>query len=198
MRVTYRDWQVPHVRVGGRYAVGTGSLVIEDCELVPAAGVGDEEAREAGFPDREALFAVVAHRRPPDEVAASSLHRITFRYSATPPPSKVETERLTEADATLLMEKLEGLDARSAYGPWTWDVLHAIAENPGLRARELAALFDRELVSFKADVRKLKRLGITLSLEVGYEISPRGQALLDRRESGLTAEADLGGRDRGQ
>jgi hypothetical protein len=181
MRVTYRDWQSPHVRVGGRYGLGVGSIVIEDCDLVPASEIGDEEAREAGFPDRETLLAVLAHRRSASEVAVDSVYRIAFRYEAAPPPSKVETERLTDHDAALLMEKLDGLDARGAYGPWTWDVLHAVAENPGLRARELAALFDRELLSFKADIRKLKRLGLTLSLDVGYEISPRGQALLDRQ-----------------
>ncbi len=33
--------------------------------------------------------------------------------------------------------------------------------------------------ALKADVRKLKKLGVTLSLEVGYELSPRGHAYLD-------------------
>lgn len=32
---------------------------------------------------------------------------------------------------------------------------------------------------FKANVRKLKELGLTESLEVGYRLSARGRALLD-------------------
>jgi hypothetical protein len=32
---------------------------------------------------------------------------------------------------------------------------------------------------FKRDVRKLKNLGLTLSLEIGYRLTPRGEALLD-------------------
>jgi transposase len=36
----------------------------------------------------------------------------------------------------------------------------------------------RERHPFKADVRKLKELGLTESLEVGYRLSPRGRALL--------------------
>ena len=36
----------------------------------------------------------------------------------------------------------------------------------------------RETLPFKRDVRKLKELGLTRSLEVGYEISPRGRAYL--------------------
>ena len=38
----------------------------------------------------------------------------------------------------------------------------------------------RERHPFKTDVRKLKELGLTESLEVGYRLSPRGRALLDR------------------
>lgn len=37
--------------------------------------------------------------------------------------------------------------------------------------------------SIKRDVRKLKALGLTESLEVGYRLSPRGRAYLERRPS---------------
>ena len=62
--------------------------------------------------------------------------------------------------------------------PWTRQVLRLIAERQGVRAPDLAASLDRETLSFKRDVRKLKELGLTHSLPVGYEISPRGRAYL--------------------
>jgi DNA-binding IclR family transcriptional regulator len=65
-------------------------------------------------------------------------------------------------------------------GPWTYAVLRAIAEHPGLRAADLAETFGRERLAFKRDVRKLKELGLTESLEIGYRISPRGQAVLSK------------------
>jgi hypothetical protein len=34
-------------------------------------------------------------------------------------------------------------------------------------------------VAFKRDVRRLKELGLTESLEVGYRLSPRGRAFLE-------------------
>ncbi|WP_179221744.1 hypothetical protein [Inquilinus limosus] len=55
-----------------------------------------------------------------------------------------------------------------------------MAECPATRAPDLAARFGRDTASFKADVRKLKALGLTESLEVGYRLSPRGRALLER------------------
>ena len=55
-----------------------------------------------------------------------------------------------------------------------------IAARPAVRAGDLADELGRERLSFKTDVRKLKALGLTESLEVGYRISPRGQAWLRR------------------
>jgi hypothetical protein len=63
-------------------------------------------------------------------------------------------------------------------GPWTDTVLRLIAERPGVRAPDLAASLGRETLPFKRDVRKLKELGLTESLEVGYRLSQRGRAYL--------------------
>ena len=43
---------------------------------------------------------------------------------------------------------------------------------------DAAASLGRETLPFKRDVRKLKELGLTRSLPVGYEISHRGRAYL--------------------
>jgi ribosomal protein S19E (S16A) len=47
-----------------------------------------------------------------------------------------------------------------------------------MRARDLAARVGREVLPFKADIRKLKELGLVESLEVGYRIAPRGRSVL--------------------
>ncbi|HYO00224.1 MAG TPA: hypothetical protein VEU28_11165 [Actinomycetota bacterium] len=82
--------------------------------------------------------------------------------------------------------RLQRMD-RSADEPWTQRVLELIEGSPGTRAADLARRLSRETLPFKRDVRKLKELGLTESLEVGYRLSPRGQYLLDalRREPGL-------------
>jgi hypothetical protein len=67
--------------------------------------------------------------------------------------------------------------------------LRLIEERPQVAARLLAKQLGRERDPFKIDVRKLKRLGLTQSFEVGYEISPRGRAFLDAvRAEGEPAE----------
>jgi hypothetical protein len=49
-----------------------------------------------------------------------------------------------------------------------------------LRAADLARDLGRACDDFKRDVRKLKNLGLTISLEIGYRLSPKGEALLGR------------------
>ncbi len=57
-------------------------------------------------------------------------------------------------------------------------MLALIARKPGTRAADLAPAMQSELLKFKADVRKLKKLGLTISLETGYRLSPRGEQVL--------------------
>jgi hypothetical protein len=52
------------------------------------------------------------------------------------------------------------------------------AEQPGVRAPDLAAGFGMETRPFKLRVRRLNELGLTESLRIGYRLSPRGEAVL--------------------
>ncbi len=62
------------------------------------------------------------------------------------------------------------------HGPWTKQILAIIAQNPRTAASKLAPMLGRETRPFKADVRKLKKLGLTVSYEVGYALTQLGKA----------------------
>ena len=81
-----------------------------------------------------------------------------------------------------VLQRLARMDA-ARDSPWTDRILTLIAANRGARAADLAGRVGRETRLFKADVRKLKELGLTESLDVGYRLSPRGQAILRRLRS---------------
>jgi hypothetical protein len=85
---------------------------------------------------------------------------------------------LSADDLEDLKARLAKLDDLSRHGAWTTDTLRLIQSKPATRAGDLAAEVGRDLAGFKLDVRKLKNLGLTQSLETGYELSPRGQAYL--------------------
>ncbi|MGZ4770275.1 MAG: hypothetical protein ACXVLX_16570, partial [Ilumatobacteraceae bacterium] len=49
---------------------------------------------------------------------------------------------------------------------------------PGIVSTTLARHAEQDRASFKLNVRKLKELGLTESLDIGYRLSPRGEAVL--------------------
>jgi hypothetical protein len=73
--------------------------------------------------------------------------------------------------------RLARLD-RAAPRPWTHSTLRLIATYPGIVSTVLARHAERDRPAFKLDVRKLKEMGLTESLDVGYRLSPRGEAVL--------------------
>ena len=58
--------------------------------------------------------------------------------------------------------------------------LRLIAGHPGTVSTTLANQLGLARPDFKDNVRKLKTLGLTISLDVGYRVSPRGEAFLKR------------------
>jgi len=179
--VTFRRWKRRQVIAGHRYRTGhriVGRMMIEvdDVREIDPARIADTDARRAGFPDPATL--VEQLRGEPD----SPVFRIAFHVVDEPDPRSVlaASAELTVADRDDIDRRLDRLDRASSHGPWTRAVLAAIAARPAVRAADLAADFGRETQPFKTDVRKLKNLGLTESLEVGYRLSPRGQAYLER------------------
>jgi hypothetical protein len=167
--LAFRRWRRPTVKAGGTLRTRVGVLAIDSVEVVDERDVTDADARRAGAPDREAVLSQGPAGRP--------LYRIEFRL-AGPDPRIALRERsdISPGERAEIDARLARLDAASRHGPWTGTVLGLIAERPGTRAPDLAASLGRETAAFKADVRKLKELGLTESLAVGYRLSPRGRA----------------------
>jgi hypothetical protein len=172
--VVFRRWRRVQVVAGHRYRTGTSMIEVEAVETVEPAALTDEDAARAGYADPAGLLADL--RGDP----GLPLYRIGLRRLDEPDPREVLAagDALTAEDVAGLDRRLERLDRASRNGPWTGATLAAVAAHPGTRAADLAALLGREMLPFKVDVRKLKNLGLTHSLEVGYRLSPRGIAYL--------------------
>jgi hypothetical protein len=167
--LAFRRWRRPTVKAGGTLRTQVGVLAIESVKVVEERDVTEADARRAGAESREALLAGL-----PGEGA---LHRVAFRLAGPDPRIALRARSdISAAERAEIDARLTRLDAASRHGPWTTKVLGLIADQPGTRAPDLAASLGRETAPFKADVRKLKELGLTESLEVGYRLSPRGCA----------------------
>lgn len=148
--VTYRAWKRPQVKVGGRYRVGPTTVEVTALTQVSRTTVPGDALGRLG--DADPVWRVDFHLVEPGVRPALSAEELT--------------------------QRLDRLDAASTHGPWTRATLQLIRDHPGVVSTALAARVERERFAFKADVRKLKALGLTESLEVGYRLSPLGEAHL--------------------
>jgi hypothetical protein len=173
--LTFRRWQKPHVKPGGRYRCHPiGVLEVDDVQLVTAASISDDDARRAGFDTRGALLDYLAELGPLDD--ATPVHRVTLHHGGDGDRVALALDDVLSADdVAAIRARLARLDRD---GAWTAKTLAIIGRRPRVAASKLAAALGRDTASFKTDVRKLKKLGLTQSFEVGYEISPRGRAYL--------------------
>jgi hypothetical protein len=173
-RVTlaFRRWDVPRMRAGSTQRTVAGVLEVVRVEEVDPAAITQDDARLAGVASLDRLHRLLDRR------TGARVYRMEVRPAGPDPRVALrEQSELADADRRALDERLDRWDA-ARDGPWTREVLRLIAERPAVRAPDLAASLGRETLAFKRDVRKLKELGLTRSLAVGYEISPRGRAYL--------------------
>jgi hypothetical protein len=135
---------------------------------VQEADITEADARLAGEASRADLMAALAKGK-------GELHRIAFHLAGEDPRIALrEDDQLSAADRAALHKRLARMDARA---PWTKLFMDLIAAHPGRRAGDLAAMAGLETPEFKLRVRRLKALGLTISLETGYRLSSRGEAL---------------------
>ena len=171
--VAYRRWRKPSVKAGGALTTAVGVLAIDAIEKTALSKIGEEDARAAGYPTRAALLKDIA-RHP-----GGDLYRVKFRLGGADPRIALRQDgHLSRSEMKNVLAALSRLDQLGEHGPWTATTLRLIDKYPARRAPDLAASQRRDPMVFKRDVRKLKELGLTEALEVGYRLSPRGRAVL--------------------
>lgn len=174
--LAFRRWRRPTVKSGGTLLTSVGQLAIESVDRIELESISEADATQAGFADLGALQAALEHR-PQGE-----LYRIRLRFIGPDPRVALRKTIPEGKDLEALIARLRRMDARSQAGPWTRRTMELIQRRPGVRAGDLAIEVSMERGDFKARVRKLKGLGLTESLKVGYRLSARGAALLPSLE----------------
>jgi hypothetical protein len=171
--LAFRRWERPRARAGARHRTPAGVIEIDSVKAVDPDRISDRDARRAGAADAAQIRAILARR-------GGTHYRIAFHYAGTDPRIELRgADRLSDEAWEVLGGELERIDRATKRGPWTVATLELIRDRPEVAAADLAAAVGRERLPFKADVRRLKELGLTESLRPGYRLSPRGAGLLD-------------------
>lgn len=170
--VAFRKWKKPAVVKGSLIRTSIGVVNITDITEMDAEDLSEADAVNAGFDDLSSL------RTELGKIKEGVLYKISVKYHAADERIGLREKKSLDDDAfAALAAKLGRLDKS---GEWTLTVLNLIRDNPELRAADLAAMTGREKEWLKLNIRKLKNLGLTISLETGYRISPLGTFVLGK------------------
>ena len=172
--LAFRKWKKPNVKKGSLLKTAIGQIEVGGIEEVDIASISALEAQMAGFNSLDQLLRLL------QKVNEGSIYKIGLAYHSPDPRVELRSkEELTNEEFHQLKNKLERLDQYSKTGAWTREVLESIRQNPKLKAADLAVLLSKEKDWLKINIRKLKNLGLTISHNPGYEISPLGKAFLE-------------------
>ncbi len=173
--LTFRRWATPRVTAGASQLTEVGRIAFTSVERVAPSRVSGEDLRASGFASREVLLKRVAGR----DRDRLPLYRIGVVLVGEDPRVALRASSAFDAEElAALGAELTRMD-RAAEQPWTRAVLELIGDRPAVVSTELAADRGEERYFFKNRVRRLKTLGLTESLDVGYRLAPRGRAYLD-------------------
>ncbi len=168
--LAFRRWTRPMHVTGGRQRTRIGVVEFVSVSAVSPEALTEEDALRAGT----TLSALIAFLSRKD----GEVYRIEVRYAGDDERVALRAKRPGKKETAALLAKLADMDRRSRAGPWTQQHLELIEARPAELAETIAASIGREKKPFKADIRRLKELGLTESLPVGYRLSPRGRAVL--------------------
>ena len=197
IRLAYRRWEEPRVRAGGTQLTSAGIVRFDAIvEVTDTATITDADARAAGFANAAELRSRLAVTVPEERSGAQRrnaprragpraskggdrIFRIALSWVGEDPRVELRAAVPDAAELAGVTAAVAELDASRRGGPWTRQILEWIRDHPGVISTELATLLGREVLPMKADIRRLKALGLTESLRVGYRLSPRGVAYLE-------------------
>ena len=173
----YRRWAEPRVVAGRIYRTNAGRIEIDSVSQINPDLLADNDADVIAADRGNAKD--VRRRLRGNEDWPTFLIRFHLVEGPDPREELAASASLSEADLKELADRLAKLDELSRHGAWTTATLRQIQAKPATRAGDLAADVGRDTAGFKLDVRKLKNLGLTYSLETGYELTPRGATYLN-------------------
>ena len=170
-RVTlaFRRWRRTPPKEGATLRSPVGVLCLHRVTIVDEGDISGEDVRRTGMSVEELRASIAGE---------GTLLRIELRLAGNDPRVSLRQRLPNDVELAAVGASLTRIDASSA-APWTRRYLQLIGDHPAIVARVLASYAEADVPTFKRRVRRLKELGLTESLEVGYRLSPRGRTVIE-------------------
>jgi len=175
VNTAFRKWKKPTIKTDGTLIIPIGQLKMISVSPIDYEQISDQDIKAAGYNSRNELDRELSTKKE------GGLYKITFKLLGEDPRIALrEIDEISEEEFTKIENKLARLDSGGAVKNWTLKVLRSIRDHPERRAADLAIDLDYDKLWLKPSIRKLKGMGLTISLPVGYKLSPRGEEVLKR------------------
>ena len=172
--LAFRRWKKVSAKEGGLQKTHVGVIKFGKVKEVSEKQITNADAIASGVSSKAELLEDLS------KYGEGPIYRIEVSFAGADPRIALrENDDISEDEIAEIRRRLDRLDNASPIGAWTRTVLTLIEHYPAVRAADLAKMFRQETAPFKINVRKLKNLGLTQSLEIGYRLSPRGRRILD-------------------
>jgi len=110
IRCTVRIWKRLHVKVGGRYPMDEGHVVVDSIEPIEMRDITDTLARESGFADRDDLVKMATHGGGKD------VYLIRFHFLAAGAWDRPSGQTVTRGEPKTLLQRIRRARAARSGG----------------------------------------------------------------------------------
>ena len=164
---SFRKWHSARVKAGRTYNIPPyGAIQVDKIIRTSVKESSVKAVRQSGFDSKSDLIEYLGID------VKDPVFLIEFRFIGKASVNQPDTTKLPK-------DELEHLVTRVSKLAWVAQILTLIQQQPQTRAGDLAPQCGMQLDVFKRNVRRLKSMGLTISHEVGYELSTRGRQLVD-------------------
>ena len=105
IRCSVRIWKNLHVKVGGRYPMDEGHIVIDSVDTIERADITDDLARESGFKNAGDLIQMASHG------SGNNVYLIRFHYLAPGAWEVAPGHSPAHGDRQTLLRRIRGSTA---------------------------------------------------------------------------------------
>ncbi len=176
VKLAFRKWKLSRVKPGRMIRSAFGVIMVDEIKEIHLEEITQEDAHMAGYEHLQILIDALY------AIPEGLIYKIQLHYHSEDDRISLSADaQLSDADYQKIDASLKKFDKHSNRGDWTMNVLHLIKKHPHTKASELADMLEMEKDWLKINIRKLKNLGLTISHDVGYSISPRGKAFLEKK-----------------
>lgn len=170
VKVAFRQWKRLSICEGKTLRTKIGVIRFKKVQEIEVSRISNKDAKLAGYTSLNDLM--------DDLSGVGSVYKISFELIGPDPRVELRSKtKFSAVEADQIIRQLRKMDTRGRVKWWIVPVLEQI-NSKQKNSSQISNELGLEQANLKLKIRKLKDLGLTMSFNAGYGISPRGRKVL--------------------